>query len=590
MPHIQTPDGRTVYVPGVYSQIKVQSNVPGPLPDFQIPMIVGQADEGIPYNVNSLKYSIEDTFSVWTAMGTSSAAKTYFGTDSELTVAMAWAKKHGLPFAYLACASALTRGNVLTTSAGPVNQGYLFAKKFGAPANHIKVQCPNAAGVMTLTITPVKQYSLLTADAAIGAVRVYVKSNAWVQSGNTITIGDNDSADADYVVDETGTELSSTGQILYWVSLTTPLAANITQAQYGMILQYDDSNVEAPDAFATLQDMIDWLNGSSKYLGFSKHAAFTGASLITLAAATPLKEIAAWGAVVKGTSPAPTSSDYDAIITLMDASEWDAFALAQGLIPQAFLVLSSSSTVHASFRDWAIAKRTEGYPISITTGCAWGDTSTSASNDTNPIHRAAALNSQDVLLTADGLDKLAAYLSLAPAAFGRRIAGGPRHNLTNDALLYNEVEKQWDERNSLQLTALHRGGVCTIRLSTSSAIRFVISEGISTLQNNASAWNELTSDTPLVMQRDLADFLDRSYKDDLDGKQVGADEVNPTTIAAVILMRGNSLLRRGYITELPKINSITLNDGGTGYDVDTSNKLPTTVDFITMITRINIGE
>lgn len=588
MPAITTPDGRTVYVPGVYSDIKVVSNLPGPLPAFQIPIVLGQCDEGFPYHGNDIKEDVEDRRSPFTALGTSSATKKAYGPDSEISTAMAWAKRHGLPFAFLLCASKLTRGQVIAQSGGPITEGTIFARKHGAVGGHIKLA---VVGGNTVTVTPVKRYSFLTEDGAIGDTRIRVKDSRWIRDGQTITIGDNNSNNADYVVDTVGSELDSDGQVVYWVELTTALLVAITTAQYGMVLEYDDDNAEEPDAFATVQEMVDWFNDESEFLNFQTAATFSSpATLVAVAASTPLKEIAVWGGATAGTSPAPTSSDYDDIITALDATEWDQFALDWAVLPQAFLVVDSSSTVHQAFRDWAIAKRTEGFPVSVTVGCAWGDIDLGAVGDTNPTVRAVALNSQDVMLAACGLDKLGAYLSLAPAIYGRRIGGGIGHNLTNDELLYNEVEVMWDERGSQELTTLHKRGVATVRLSTSKGVRFKVSQGLLTLQANLSAWNEGSDDTPLAMQRDLADFVDRVLKEDLDGSQIGADEVNPSTIAAVITRRAEkSLKRRGYITSF-SIDSIELNDGATGYDVEWTVALPTTGDFITLVTNILIGE
>ena len=128
--------------------------------------------------------------------------------------------------------------------------------------------------------------------------------------------------------------------------------------------------------------------------------------------------------------------------------------------------------------------------MSITAGTEWGDTDLTASDSTNPVFRATALNSQDFSLVAGGLDGDPAYLSFAPAVFGRRIEGGVRHNLTNDVIQYSELEVHWDERGSGELTDLHKAGVIAYRLNVEvGSIRFVVSQGISTLQANANSWN-----------------------------------------------------------------------------------------------------
>ncbi len=590
MPRFTTPDGRTVYIPGVYSDIKVTSNLPGPLPAFQIPVIVGEADEAsYPYTFNSVKQAVEDEHLSFVGVGTSSRCKEEFGADANVSIAMAWAKRHKLPWAFIVAINALTRASVVAQSGGPVTQGVIFAKKFGAVGGHIKLR---VVGGTTVQITPVRRYSLLTANALTGATRLYVKDSTWLSEGDSVVVGDNNSADATYVVDSVGTALTSTGQITHYIELTTALGADITTAQYGMALVYNEDAVEAPDAFADVQEMVDWLNDESDHLGFQKDAGFTNpASLVALATATPIKEIAAWGAPTAGTSPAATTGDHQTFITNLGASDWDDFALENQVLPQAFLVLSANSTTHGDWRDWAVEKRTEGFPVSITTGCAWGDTALAAGGDTNPKVRAAALNSQDVALCAGGLDKVAAYLSLAPAVFGLRVKGGVKHNLTNDEIKHSTIEVKWDERNSGELTDLHKKGVITYRLSVAGGrIAYRVSQGLSTLQNNATSWNEVDATTPLLMQRDIADFCDRVIKEDLDATQIGGDEVTESSVSAVVVKRcQKSLLKRGYITAF-SISGIELNDTGAGWDVDVALTLPVTSDYIGLRTTILIGE
>ena len=208
-----------------------------------------------------------------------------------------------------------------------------------------------------------------------------------------------------------------------------------------------------------------------------------------------------------------------------------------------------------------------------------------AGNDTAPEFRAAALNCQNFVLCAGGYDKLGANLSFAPAVFGRAVGGGVGHNLTNDGFLYSDLEVIWDERNSGDLTTLHKFGVCTYRLSISAdGIRYKISQGLNTLQANSVAWNTVTRDTPFTMQRILADFVERTFQGDLDALQIGASQVTPTSVAAVLRARvKKSLEPRGYIVKGSwKIDSTVLNAGATGYDVAQRYRFPTTADYITV--------
>lgn len=590
MPFITDPNGKTQYVPGVYTAQRVVSNLPGAAPQFLVPVLLGGGPEGHPYNADASKQVQEASYTPFKLVATSAAAKDYFGEDSDIGVAMSWAKKHGLPYAYVANMGALTRAAVIVTSTGPITQFTLYPRSWGAPANHIKIKATSGTA---FEFTPIKHYSMLTANIASGDTRLFIKDNSWVRVGMTITLADNVTTNVTKTVLGVGFEYTSTGQKKPYVDITATAGSAFTTANYGMLLEYDDANVESSGVLTNAQALVDWVNNSSKLFIAVKAGTFSNpAALIAVASATVLKDIAAWSTVTKGTSPAPTSSDYTSFVALMEATAWDLFVQQEGVLPQAFYVADSSSTIHATMRDWAIDKRAEGHPISVTTGGAWGDVVLSAGNDTDPLYRANALNSQDVMLCAGGLDRVAAYLSLGPAVWGRRIDGGLGHNLTNDSLLYSEVEKQWDERVSLNLTNLHRRGVVSYRLGEASK-RYVISQGLSTLQGQgATAWNEGTNDTPLVMQRDLADFIDRTLREDLDGSQVGADRVSPETLAAVIVRRAQRTLEpRGYIAKGSfRITSIALNEGGTGYDVVWSVRLPTTTDFITATTSILIGE
>jgi hypothetical protein len=584
MPANETPNGLMVYVPGVYSRVDVVSDLPGALPPFQVPFVIGSADEGIPYDVASKAYAHE-VLPWWRLTGTATKTREVYGPDCDLSTGMVYAKRHGLPAAYTVCLSPLTRATILVTSTGPVSQFTIAARSFGAAGGHIKLSLDTGA----LTVTPVKRYSFLTEDASSGDTRIYVRDNSWITEGLTVTIGDNAGADADYEVASTGSSLSPTGQIVRWVELTTSLAADCDVAQYGLVCIHDEARMEAPDAFTTGQEMLDWIQGSSKYLEANKHANFTDVVPINVATATAFKDITAWGTRVDGTSPAAGLSDYQAFIAQMDASGWDEFAEAEQVLPQAFLALSADSEVHAELRDWAGAKRSEGYPISVITGCDWGDIVVSATDDTSPVFRARALNSQDIALVAGGMDYLAAFLSTAAAVFGRRLGAGIPHNLTNDSLLYGTLETRWDERGNGELTSLLKAGVITYRLSQSAPYRFVVAQGISTLQANLSSWNVTTKDTCLLMQRDLADDVDRALKEDLSSQQVGADRVTAATVAATVLRRLQLLVKKGKILGFT-ISSVTLNAGATGYDVAWSVRLPQTIDFINLVTQIQIGD
>jgi len=589
MPSVIAPDGTTVYIPGVYQNQEVISDLPGATPEFHIPVVIGDANMGHPYNAQDLKYANEDAFSPFRLCKTTAAVEAYYGKGSEIAKAFRIAKRHGLPFAYCCAINAMTRASIVATSTGPVDELTLFSKTFGAVGGHHKVTVTVTPS--SITITPVKRHTLLTSNAAATDKRIYVQDNSWAAIGQSYELGDNTQANQAFVVADKGEEYDSNGQIVYWIEATAAVGAIFATAQYAMLVEYDTVNVEESGTITTGQEFYDFLNDTSKYVGAKKEATFSDVVLIAQAI-KPMKEIAAWNAPTDGTSPAGTVTEHDDLISDLDASEWDNFLLTYGVVPQAFLVVDGSSTIHASWRDWAATKRAEGWPVSFTVGCDWGDTDVTGNVDTNSRYRAQTLNSQDMMLCAGGMDFQASYLSTAPAVFGRRIGGGLNHNLTNDELLYSNLEKIWDERSSGELTLLTRSGVVTQRLRVAGNPRYVVSEGLSTLQNNGSSWNTVTNDTPLVMQRDLADFFDRVTKEDLDGTQVGADAVSADSIAAVLRNRVEKTLeRKNYVVKGSyTISEIALQDSGAGYDVTHQVQFPTTLDFITTNTQILVGE
>lgn len=591
MPIVLNPQtGLNTRIPGVYFKSEAVSSQPGPIPDFHVPIIVGDADEGHPYNADTLKYADEDDFTPFALIGEGAAVGRYYGNGSPIHVATRYAKDAGLPTAYFCCASALTRASVVATSGTKaVNELYLYPYSFGPAPSYVKIKFSSS----TLTVTPVRRATLLTANGASGAKRIYVRDNSWIQVGMTLTIGDNDTAVASVVVAGVGVELNSSGQRLYYVDLASALGATFATADYAVLLAYD-TDIVSPATLSNANLVYEYVRNTLRYqgrriLGATKHADYTGAALDSLATATALLKVTSsdWTNATVATAPASSITQHNAIITALNASEWDAFLTREQVRPQAFLVVSPTSAVHSAWSTWAATRRAAGWPVSITAGCSWGDTSTSASNDTSAVYRAQALNSEDFCLVAGGIDRLASYLSHAPQVFARRVAGGVGHNLTNDDLVYDEIETEWDEVASAQLTTLHRAGVVTYRLSRSRPFRYVISQGLSTYQTNDAAWDTVDAKTCLVMQRDLADAINEVLSADLDSEQLGVDEVTPNSIAAVVLRRCEVLQqRRRWIKPGYSITSITLDSSGNGYNVVFQVTPRVTNDFITGTARI----
>ena len=582
MPQIQGPDGRTHVIPGVYSTTRVRSSLPGPLVEFLVPVILGQADEGIPFRWDgSLKQTDEPEQGGFQYLSTDGAVGEAFGPESELRQAMAWAKRHGLPGAYVGALNALTRASIEVQSTGPVDEYTLYAKKAGYPSNWIKLQAL-ADGVWEFT--PLKHYTRILADKADGVFRIVVRDNSWIRIGATIHVGSNTVDSETAVVLDKGDVLDSNGQIEQYIIVDTDISA-VAVTDYAVVFQYDETGKETITPVDTDTDsIVDAINQQSDLFWAVADGSASGSAAISLAGATALIEISAWGTATAGASPALTATDSDAWITWMNQGGFQDFAIRYRQLPRAYFVVSSVADVHTDFSDYAIVQRQLDLPISVTFGTAWGESAAAIAT------RTAALDNEDIHLCVGGLDSIASYISMAAAVFGRMVEGGNLHNLTSDPLQYATVEKKWTRT---ELKSLHRAGAVAYRLQLSGAFRFVVSQGLNTLQDNAGPiWNETTSKTWSIMQRNIADFVARQLADDLYRSELGDDVVTPNSISTVLIRRADrSLERRGYIVPGSyAIESIAVNEAGSGYDIEHRYKFPTLSDYLTVRNTIVIGD
>lgn len=585
MPLFTKPDGKTTVIPGVYIDTAVRDGLPRPIPEFHIPVIVGDVHEGWPANFDAVKEDEEPLRGSFSLVTSGSQAKRLFGTRCESAIALEWAFRHDLPIAYHTTAQPLTRAKVVATSGvTTVNEIEIFGRKFGFPAGWIKLKAPLGT---SLEVLPPRYYSAVTADVTAGDTRIYLDDTSWCSEGMAIEIGDNAVAQEAATITRIGSELDSTGQLVRWIDLAAGVTGAFTVAAFCAVAHYAETD-RIKSGLLSGDDLINWINTEAAAHLFAKRgAAFSGANLDALAADTVLREIAAWGSVTVGTSPASSTANHTTLITDAAATYLDEFLSRYQVVPRAWLVVTSSAVNHASWRDFATARRLEGLPVSLTFGTAWGDTSVGGGGADDPVARAAALNSQDVALCAGGLDKEAAYLSLAPAVWARRVAGGVAYNLTQKGLTYSEVEYAWDERGSRELSQLHTAGVITYRLSRSRPFRYVISQGLTTLQANTATWNG-DGTTCLIHQRDLADAVNAALLDTLDGTQLGT-EVDRDTLSATVLTRGRQLLRRGWLSSDLTIVSLTLDASGNGWNGEWGAPLPPPTDFIGGTTYVVLG-
>jgi len=578
MPQFTTPDGRAVYVPGVYSFVRAVSGTPTPLPEFHTPILVGSAPQGIPYTAKAEREAHE-TFNPWTYFGTNTAAAAVMGQsrDAEAVQAAEWAARAGHEGSFFINIAPLVRGNVVCPSTGPVAELNVFPRLFGAPPTFIKLKW-TSGGVVE--VVPLKRFTAVT-EAFSSGTRIYVADNSWAVPGLAMELGDNDTTNVAAVVSGSGEETLASGQKRYWIDLASSVTVTLTLADHPYAVVYDTTAAETATGITTTAQFFTWARYTSRLLDCTKTGTYTGAApLAYLASATPLKQISTWGTVTPGESPAASATDYADLITLLDAGMYDDFALAEGRLMRAFFIGTSSSTAHASFATWARSMRTRRRPVSVTAGCGWGDVVVAATDDTSPVFRARALDNQDFSLVANGMSYLGAHLTRAAFVWGARCAGGVGHNLTGDAYPIEPNEVTWNEDGLGQLTSLTRAGVITNRLRYDNAKRYVVQQGISTYQTNVQAWDTAANASCLVMQRDLADAIDAAMLDAL-GAQQGADGVDPDSIRSVMVAKLGQIGDRGWVVAgTARVLSVTEDDSGAGYNVTWTAKPLRTVDFI----------
>lgn len=587
-------NGTRRYKPGTYSKTEVVSNLAGPLPDFLVPVIIGSGHDGHGYDARAKSLANETEFDWYRLCTSAEAVGAYFGYGSDLHKAATFAFRHGLPRAYVCALNPMTRASVLVDD-GSTEQFTLYPRTFGPAGGWIKVAWNGTTNVFSYT--RVKRYAMLASDLGSSATRAYVKgtdaTTSWLTPGATVIVGSNSVAGASRTITNAGVEIGSTGQKSYWVELSSSIGSACNTSAYAMILQYEDAAVTIT-GLASCQAIIDALNGTAtsaanEDLVAVKHANFTNADPADISSAKAIKEVSEWNTATAGTAPATVDSDATSWVTLMDGGARERFDTTEGVVAYAFLLADSDDTRHGTFRDYAITRAASDdmNQIAIVTGVGWGDKVPGAGDTTAPDYRAATLNSQYISLCAGGLDREAACLSMAPAVFGRWVSGGLPHNLTNDPLIFSHLEVNW---TPTQLNTLLRKGVITYALTYGDTIRYQVAQGLNTLQANATAWNASDSTTPFVMQRDLAEFVNRAIRATLNENQIGADRVDPSTITTRVLRKAAQLDSAGVLKKSGfAIVSVDLNATGNGYDVQWSIRLPDTVDYITVTTRVLVG-
>lgn len=275
----------------------------------------------------------------------------------------------------------------------------------------------------------------------------------------------------------------------------------------------DDSGIKVISGeMTTLDECVAWFNEkASKYFTAVKH---TGAS--TMPNDFAEAAFSTTTNYVAGTNPDPTADNYDSIIAALPAwiTEFD----IRLICPAINLVGASQHSVIQSFRDLAISQRTAGKPICILAGGLTGDTVIAAADTTDPTHRATAYNSQDLILVTPGIDSLAPYKSSAPGVMGMLNGSAIAHNLTRDTVVASTLEKKYTDA---ELELLIDGGIISFTYNKDGNF---VAKGVNSLQANSYTWNIDTKTTCLPMQRAIADYVLKYFKESLQ-LFIGADNV-----------------------------------------------------------------
>jgi len=315
-----------------------------------------------------------------------------------------------------------------------------------------------------------------------------------------------------------------------------------------------DSGIKVvSDQLTSLTQVLQFLNVS----GEDYFAAQQQTELSTLPA-TFDNTLAATYDYAAGTNPDPTVTDYENIIAFLP--QWIQVNNIRWICPVADLSGADQHNIYQQFRDLAIAQRLAGYPIQIICGGIVGDIVIDAGDTTDPVYRTGIYNSQDVLFCAPGIDNLGAFISFAPAIVGWLNKSPICHNLTADEIFAWRLETIY---STADLETLIDAGVISIIKSKNS---YNVSKGVNTLQDNDSIWNVVSGTTILPSQRAIADYVQKTFKEDLE-RFVGSDGVTSRQL----------LSRCNYLWD----NLATTNPNIFGENL--TNELPYRVDKIEQV-------
>lgn len=527
--------GKTYNVPGPYGTVEIVNLGSVALPAFNNLIFVGSARKGLPSTTSTTRKSYEFIKS----FSSINDAKDWFGS-SDLTRAMEYAKLGAAGVVHLVNIASLTNGSatILDNTGLPANTFDIAPKDkyFGAAGNDISLTIATASSKPTFTIIPPKLTKFLASNASTSSTWLTLEDVEGLAFNQAIKIWSNVSVT---LQSTTIAEIDATNNKVRIADL--PSAAYAT-ADYARIFLEDTDRQEVKtfESTATITDVINWIN--SGQILTATRGSYSGVVPTTLSK-TYLQLISG---ATKGTSPAATEAG---------GGSFDTFAANAGQFFEQYTsytkvrlrlvgLLSSSAMVHAVYKALALDLRTNSqYSIQVITGCATGDIA--LTTEANPITRAKALNSDDVILAGMGIDGKAAYKSLAPLVAGIMSANSVKHNMTWDTVTATTVEKFFGESNKASETINYlNNGVIIVGTGPSG---FYIVQGINTYQNQSKVWAEDGVHSYLIQQRGIVDFVYEGYKNEM-AQGVGVDDYGPQKASVQGLAILDSFMREGFIT------------------------------------------
>lgn len=205
------PQGFSQTIPDVYSTIEVINNAAGVPPEFNVALLIGDADKGTPFDVanSCLPFTKLDE------------VKAFYGSDSDLAKAAKYFFRHGGRQVYCINASDGTKGTGSLSSATPAAVLDLTAAEYGAGSADILIEVANETTYVIITITSAEDASLRVVSPQLTTLDTIV---TWI---NTYA--------SDYF-----TAAKHTG--------ATDLPADFAEAKFSTTTNYAAGTMPAPDA------------------------------------------------------------------------------------------------------------------------------------------------------------------------------------------------------------------------------------------------------------------------------------------------------------------------------------------------------